>query len=57
MTQLSAAVAADPDAVYASFTGWAEDQGLTPYPAQAEALLEKLSGGRGPGGVRRRQER
>jgi superfamily II RNA helicase len=35
---------ADPDAIYASFTGWAEDQGLTPYPAQADALLELVTG-------------
>src|SRR5918994_2684401 len=44
MTQLSTPVAADPDGIYASFTGWVEDQGLTPYPAQAEALLELVTG-------------
>ena len=44
MTSLSAPTTADPDAIYASFTGWAEDQGLTPYPAQADALLELVTG-------------
>jgi superfamily II RNA helicase len=39
-----AAVAAEPDAIYEAFTGWAEDRGLTPYPAQADALIELVSG-------------
>lgn len=34
----------DPDALYAAFTGWAADQGLTLYPAQEEALLELVTG-------------
>ncbi len=39
-----AAVAAEPDAIYEAFTGWAEGRGLTPYPAQADALLELVTG-------------
>jgi superfamily II RNA helicase len=39
-----AAVAAEPDAIYEAFTGWAEGRGLTPYPAQADALIELVSG-------------
>jgi superfamily II RNA helicase len=35
---------ADPDALYAAFTGWAESQGLTLYPHQDEALIELVSG-------------
>ncbi|GHS88984.1 DEAD/DEAH box helicase [Actinomycetota bacterium] len=34
----------DPDALYAAFTGWVEDQGLTLYPHQDEALLELVTG-------------
>ena len=34
----------DPDAVYDAFTGWAIGQGLDPYPAQTEALIELVSG-------------
>ncbi|WP_250444487.1 RNA helicase [Actinotalea sp. C106] len=34
----------DADALYAAFVGWAEDQGLTLYPAQDEALLELVTG-------------
>ena len=37
-------VAPEPDAIYEAFTGWAGDRGLTPYPAQAEALIELVSG-------------
>ena len=39
-----AAVAPEPDAIFEAFTGWAADHGLTPYPAQAEALIELVSG-------------
>jgi superfamily II RNA helicase len=39
-----AAVAPEPDALYEAFTGWAEGRGLTPYPAQADALLELVTG-------------
>ena len=39
-----AAVAPEPDAIYEEFTGWAEGRGLTPYPAQADALLELVTG-------------
>ena len=39
-----ALVAPEPDAIYEAFTGWAEDRGLTPYPAQADALLELVTG-------------
>lgn len=35
---------ADPDAIYDAFTGWAVGQGLEPYPAQTEALIELVSG-------------
>ncbi len=35
---------ADPDELYAAFTGWAADQGLTLYPHQDEALIELVSG-------------
>ncbi|MCY7325015.1 MAG: DUF3516 domain-containing protein [Microbacteriaceae bacterium] len=34
----------DPDAVYAAFEGWAGERGLALYPAQAEALIEIVSG-------------
>ena len=34
----------DPDALYDAFTGWAEEQGFTLYPAQQEALLELVTG-------------
>ena len=34
----------DPDAVFEAFTGWADDRGLTLYPAQTEALIEIVSG-------------
>ncbi|HEX5188515.1 MAG TPA: DUF3516 domain-containing protein [Streptosporangiaceae bacterium] len=35
---------ADPDALYAAFTQWAEVQGLALYPHQDEALIEIVSG-------------
>ena len=35
---------ADPDALYAAFTQWAGDQGLTLYPHQDEGLIELVSG-------------
>lgn len=35
---------ADPDALYAVFTAWVRERGLTPYPHQDEAVLELLSG-------------
>ncbi len=34
----------DPDAVFATFTDWAERQGITLYPAQEEAVLEIVTG-------------
>ncbi|MDX6203591.1 MAG: hypothetical protein QOJ83_3091, partial [Frankiales bacterium] len=34
----------DPDAVYEAFATWAEDRGLSLYPAQTEALIELVSG-------------
>ena len=34
----------DPDAVFEAFVGWSSDQGLELYPAQAEALIEIVSG-------------
>ena len=35
---------AEPDDVYQAFTGWALERGLTPYPAQEDALIELVSG-------------
>jgi superfamily II RNA helicase len=35
---------ADPDALYAAFTEWAESAGFTLYPHQDEALIELVSG-------------
>ena len=34
----------EPDALFDAFDAWAEDQGLSLYPAQQEALLEVVSG-------------
>jgi hypothetical protein len=34
----------EPDAIFEAFTGWATGRGLTPYPAQVEALIEIVSG-------------
>ncbi|AZS76850.1 DUF3516 domain-containing protein [Streptomyces lydicus] len=36
--------AADPDALFEAFSGWAEQQGIALYPAQEEALIEVVSG-------------
>ena len=35
---------ADPDALFASFSEWAEERGISLYPAQEEALIEVVSG-------------
>ncbi len=35
---------ADPDALFEAFSGWAESQGISLYPAQEEALIEVVSG-------------
>ncbi|GCD93264.1 DEAD/DEAH box helicase [Embleya hyalina] len=35
---------ADPDALYEAFAAYAEERGLTLYPAQEEALIELVSG-------------
>ncbi|MEA2494697.1 MAG: hypothetical protein QOJ29_2608, partial [Thermoleophilaceae bacterium] len=35
---------ADADALYDAFSGWAEQQGLSLYPAQQDALIEVFSG-------------
>jgi superfamily II RNA helicase len=35
---------ADPDELYAAFSQWADDQGLTLYPHQDDALIEIVSG-------------
>jgi superfamily II RNA helicase len=37
-------IAPEPDAIYEAFTDWAAGRGLEPYPAQAEALLELVTG-------------
>ncbi len=34
----------DPDALFDAFATWADDQGLSLYPAQEEALMELVSG-------------
>ena len=34
----------DPDTIFETFTGWAEDRGLSLYPAQTEAMIEVVSG-------------
>src|SRR6266540_3671864 len=36
--------APDPDTLYDTFAGWAEESGLSLYPAQQEALIELVSG-------------
>ncbi|MGH3586975.1 MAG: DEAD/DEAH box helicase, partial [Pseudonocardia sp.] len=35
----------DPDRLYDVFVGWVDQQGITLYPAQEEALIEILTGG------------
>ena len=35
---------ADPDALFDAFAGWVDEQGLTLYPHQEEALIEIVSG-------------
>ena len=35
---------AEPDALFDAFAGWAQDQGLSLYPAQEEAIIEVVSG-------------
>jgi superfamily II RNA helicase len=35
---------ADPDALYEAFSGWAQERGISLYPAQEEALIEVVSG-------------
>jgi superfamily II RNA helicase len=35
---------ADPDTLYAVFSQWADEQGLTLYPHQDDALIELVSG-------------
>jgi superfamily II RNA helicase len=35
---------ADPTVVYETFEAWVAEQGLTPYPAQQEAMIELVSG-------------
>ncbi len=35
---------ADPDSLFDAFTAWTDDQGLTLYPAQHEALIEIVTG-------------
>ncbi|OLF19440.1 DEAD/DEAH box helicase [Actinophytocola xanthii] len=34
----------DPDSLFDAFSSWAEDRGLTLYPAQQEAMIEIVSG-------------
>ncbi|WP_250285665.1 DUF3516 domain-containing protein, partial [Frankia sp. CiP1_Cm_nod2] len=34
----------DPDSIFDAFTEWTREQGLTLYPAQAEALIEVVTG-------------
>ncbi|MEU9858255.1 DUF3516 domain-containing protein [Streptomyces sp. NPDC047974] len=35
---------ADPDALFEAFSAWAEERGISLYPAQEEALIEVVSG-------------
>ena len=35
---------ADPDALYSTFAGWAQERGITLYPAQEDALIELFTG-------------
>ncbi|HEX2301410.1 MAG TPA: DEAD/DEAH box helicase, partial [Pseudonocardiaceae bacterium] len=35
---------ADPDALFENFSAWAEERGISLYPAQEEALIEVVSG-------------
>ncbi|GAA1242268.1 DEAD/DEAH box helicase [Kitasatospora nipponensis] len=35
---------ADPDALYTTFAAWAEERGITLYPAQEDALIELFTG-------------
>ena len=44
MATLRVPDAGSPDATYDAFNRWVEEQGLTLYPAQEEALLEILTG-------------
>ncbi len=46
MTNLADLLPADPgpDALHDAFTGWTDSQGLTLYPAQADALIELVTG-------------
>jgi superfamily II DNA or RNA helicase len=34
----------DPDALFAAFTGWTDERGISLYPAQEEALIALMSG-------------
>src|SRR3989442_12858534 len=36
--------APDPDALFETFSAWAQERGLALYPAQEEALIEVVSG-------------
>jgi superfamily II RNA helicase len=36
--------AADPDDLFDAFSAWAQEQGLSLYPAQQEAMIEIVSG-------------
>ena len=47
MTTLGSALSGlptDADALYAAFSGWVAEQGITLYPAQDEAILELVTG-------------
>src|SRR3989442_4352200 len=36
--------APDPDALFETFSAWAQERGISLYPAQEEALIEVVSG-------------
>jgi superfamily II RNA helicase len=47
MTSLAtswAGTSTDPDALYSAFSSWVDEQGITLYPAQDEAVLELVTG-------------
>ncbi|RYZ25596.1 MAG: hypothetical protein EOP01_10110, partial [Propionibacteriaceae bacterium] len=42
--RLPAGTSDDVDAVHEAILDWIQDRGLTPYPAQDEAILEMVAG-------------
>ena len=44
LLERTARAGASPDEILDRFLGWVADQGLEPYPAQEDALLELMQG-------------